>query len=256
MVGVYMFIFAMLLNFLTYWFSDSLVLRWYHARIVGPDEEPYLYSIVEELAGYAGLPTPRVAIVPSSTPNAFATGRSPRHAVIAVTEGLLHMLNRKELMGVLGHEMTHIKHRDMLIGTLAAALAGAIMQIGYFSRWALIFAGGDDDDSVLGLLVAAVLAPVAALIVQMAISRSREYLADEGGAMLSGAPEALASALLKIDRGVRRSPMELGSPATAHMFIVNPFRGSLLTRLFSTHPPTEKRIENLRKVARKMGKEF
>ncbi|NPA75053.1 MAG: M48 family metalloprotease [Euryarchaeota archaeon] len=255
-VGLFMFAISMLINFITYWFSDSLVLKWYRARIVAPEEAPYLYSLVQELAQKANLPVPKVAIVPSPTPNAFATGRNPEHAVVAVTEGIIHLLSREELKAVLGHEMTHIKHRDMLIGTLAAALAGAIMQLGYWGRWALIFAGGDDDDSILGLILVAVVAPIAALMVQMAISRSREYLADEGGAMLSGEPAALARALRKIENGVRRRPMNMGSPATAHMFIVNPFRGSFIMNLFSTHPPTEKRIENLKKVARKMGKTF
>jgi len=254
-VALIMFAFSMLLNFITYWFSSSIVLAWYGARIVSEEEAPELHAIVRGLAERAGLPTPKVAIIQTETPNAFATGRDPKHAVVAVTTGLLRILNRDELEAVLGHEMTHIKHRDILIGTIAAAMAGAIIQLAYWARWIAIFGGfGDDEgDNVIAAILIAILAPIAAMLIQAAISRSREYLADEGGAKLSGKPWALASALLKIEQAVRYRPMRNGNPATAHMFIINPFRGSSIFELFSTHPPTEKRIERLRKIAEEMG---
>ena len=254
-VAFLMFLFAMLFNFITYWYSDKIVLSWYNARIVDETEAPELYAIVRNLAERAGLPMPRVAIIPSETPNAFATGRNPKHAVVAVTQGLLRILNRDELEGVLGHELTHIKNRDILIGTIAAAMAGAIMQLAYWARWIAIFGSYDDrdGDNIIAAILVAVLAPIAAMLIQAAISRSREFLADEGGAKLSGKPWALASALLKIEQAVRYRPMREGNPATAHMFIVNPFRGVSIVNLFSTHPPTEKRIERLRKIAEEMG---
>jgi len=255
-VAFLMFLFAMLFNFITYWYSDKIVLSWYNARIVDETEAPELYAIVRNLAERAGLPMPRIAIIPSETPNAFATGRNPKHAVVAVTTGLLKILDRDELEGVIGHELTHIKNRDILIGTIAAAMAGAIMQLAYWARWIAIFGGfgrDEDRDNVLTAILIAVLAPIAAMLIQAAISRSREFLADEGGARLSGKPWALASALLKIEQAVRYRPMREGNPATAHMFIVNPFRGISVAELFSTHPPTEKRIERLRKIAEEMG---
>ena len=254
-VAFAMFLFAMLFNFITYWYSDKIVLSWYNARIVDEMEAPELYAIVRGLAERAGLPMPRIAIIPSETPNAFATGRNPEHAVVAVTQGLLKILNRDELEGVLGHELTHIKNRDILIGTIAAAMAGAIIQLAYWARWIAIFGSYDDrdGDNILAAILVAVLAPIAAMLIQAAISRSREFLADEGGAKLSGKPWALASALLKIEQAVRYRPMREGNPATAHMFIVNPFRGMSIANLFSTHPPTEKRIERLRKIAEEMG---
>ena len=251
-----MFMFSLAFNFITYWYSDKIVLGWYNARLVDEYEAPELYAIVRNLAERAGLPTPKVAIVPSETPNAFATGRNPKHAVVAVTRGLLKLLNRDELEGVIGHELTHIKNRDILIGTLAAAMAGAIMQLAYWARWIAIFGGFGDDrdgDNVLVAILIAVLAPIAAMLIQAAISRSREFLADEGGAKISGKPHALASALMKIEQAVRYRPMREGNPATAHMFIVNPFRGMSIANLFSTHPPTEARIERLRKIAEEMG---
>ncbi|WP_297548746.1 zinc metalloprotease HtpX [Thermococcus sp.] len=254
-VAFAMFLFAMLFNFITYWYSDKIVLSWYNARIVDEMEAPELYAIVRGLAERAGLPTPRIAIIPSETPNAFATGRNPKHAVVAVTQGLLRILNRDELEGVLGHELTHIKNRDILISTIAAAMAGAIIQLAYWARWIAIFGSYDDrdGDNILAAILVAILAPIAAMLIQAAISRSREFLADEGGAKLSGKPWALASALLKIEQAVRYRPMREGNPATAHMFIVNPFRGMSIANLFSTHPPTEKRIERLRKIAEEMG---
>lgn len=197
-----------------------------------------------------------MAIIPSETPNAFATGRDPKHAVVAVTQGLLRILNRDELEGVIGHELTHIKNRDILIGTVAAAMAGAIMQLAYWARWIAIFGGfnrdRDDGGDIIGAILVAILAPIAAMLIQAAISRSREFLADEGGARISGKPHALASALMKIEQAVNYRPMRKAA-ATAHMFIVNPFRGMSIANLFSTHPPTEARIERLRKIAEEMG---
>ena len=251
-----MFLFSLAFNFITYWYSDRIVLSWYNARLVDEYEAPELYAIVRNLTERAGLPMPRIAIVPTETPNAFATGRDPKHAVVAVTTGLLKILNRDELEGVIGHELTHIKNRDMLIGTFAAAMAGAIMQLAYWARWIAIFGGFGDDrdgDNVIAAILIAVLAPIAAMLIQAAVSRSREFLADEGGAKISGKPHALASALMKIEQAVRYRPMRGGNPATAHMFIVNPFRGMSIANLFSTHPPTEARIERLRKIAEEMG---
>jgi len=251
-----MFLFSLAFNFITYWYSDKIVLGWYNARLVDEYEAPELYAIVRNLAERAGLPMPRIAIIPTETPNAFATGRNPKHAVVAVTTGLLKLLNRDELEGVLGHELTHVKNRDMLIGTFAAAMAGAIIQLAYWARWIAIFGGFGDDrdgDNVLVAILIAILAPIAAMLIQAAVSRSREFLADEGGARLSGKPQALASALMKIEQAVRYRPMREGNPATAHMFIINPFRGMSIANLFSTHPPTEVRIERLRKIAEEMG---
>ncbi|WP_048148312.1 zinc metalloprotease HtpX [Palaeococcus ferrophilus] len=254
------FAFALLMNFFSYWYSDRLVLAWYGARVVDEMEAPELYAIVRGLANEAGIPTPRVAIVPTETPNAFATGRNPKNAVVAVTQGLLRILNKDELEGVLAHEISHIKNRDILISTVAAAIAGAIMQLAYWARWIAIFGGyrGDRDDGgdVIGAILVAILAPIAAMLVQAAISRSREYLADETGARISGKPWALARALEKIEYAVSRRPLRNGNPATAHMFIVNPFKGMGIANLFSTHPPTEKRIERLRKIAQDMGTAF
>jgi len=250
------FTIALFMNFFSYWFSDSIVLSWYNARIVSEEEAPELHRIVEKLAMQAGIPKPRVAIVPTLVPNAFATGRSPEHAVVAVTEGLLRILNRDELEGVIAHEISHIKNRDTLIQTIAAVLAGAIMVLVNFARWSLWFGAYDEDrdgGNIVALILAIILAPIAATLIQLAISRSREYLADETGAKISGKPHALASALMKIEEAVRYRPLKNGNPATAHMFIVNPFRGVDFVELFSTHPPTEKRIERLRKIAMEMG---
>jgi len=240
------------MNFVSYWFSDKIVLAMYRAQEVKPDQAPKLYAMVEQLAHGAGLPMPRVYIVPSATPNAFATGRNPNNAVVAVTQGILEILDERELAGVLAHEMSHIKDRDILISSIAATLAGAVMLLGSIARWSAIFGGfrGDDDDGggIVGLLVMAILAPLAALLIQMAISRSREYLADEEGGKLAGDPNDLANALEKLDYAAGRIPMQ-ARESTAHMFIVNPLRGkkaSLLMRLFSTHPPTEERVARLR----------
>lgn len=228
-VAFMMFLFSMVFNFITYGYSDKIVLSWYRARIVDEAEAPELYTIVRKLAENAGLPMPKVVIIPSETPNAFATRRDSKHAVVAVTRGLLRILDRDELEGVIGHELTHIKNRDILIGTFAAAMAGAIMQLAYWARWIAIFGGfgRDEDDAgnVLTAILIAVLAPIAAMLIQAAVSRSREFLADEGGVKISGKPRALASALMKIERVVSYRPMRNGNPATAHIFIINPFRG-------------------------------
>jgi heat shock protein HtpX len=242
------FIFAMIMNFGSYWFSDKIVLSMYRASEVSEREAPELYTIVKNLALRADLPMPRVYIVPGDTPNAFATGRNERHAVVAVTEGILRILNREELEGVLAHELTHIKNKDMLIGSIAATLAGAVMMLASMAKWAAIFGvGGDDEDGggIVGLILMAILAPIAAMLIQMGISRSREYMADEGGARISGKPYGLASALEKLASASKTVPMK-ASPATAHMFTVNPLTAKSFASLFSTHPPIEKRIERLR----------
>ena len=230
------------MNFGSYFFSDRLVLRMYRAREVSREEAPELWAVVENLARRAGLPMPRVAIIPGAQPNAFATGRDPGHAVVAATEGILRILDRDELEGVMAHELAHVRHRDMLISSVAATLAGAIMVL---ARFGLFFGGGDRDrgGGALAILLV-VLAPLAAMIVQAAISRSREFAADEGGAEISGKPRALASALQKLEATARRVPLQ-GNPATAHMFIVHPFRGGGFTKMFSTHPPTEERVARL-----------
>ncbi|HET6459608.1 MAG TPA: zinc metalloprotease HtpX [Syntrophales bacterium] len=251
--GVVMaFIFAMAMNFGAYWFSDKLILRMYNAQEASENQVPQLYAIVKDLALKAGLPMPKVYIVPGDTPNAFATGRNETHAVVAVTEGILKMLNKDELEGVLAHELTHIKNKDMLIGSIAATLAGAIVMLANMAQWAALFGGSGRDDSdegggIIGLIMMAILAPLAATIIQMAVSRSREYLADEGGARVSGKPYGLAGALEKLSRASQMIPME-ANPSTAHMFIVNPLAGKSLMNLFSTHPPIEERIARLRSM--------
>ncbi len=252
--GIYIaFIFAAVMNFGSYWFSDKIVLRMYHAREATPGEAPELHAMVRELALRAQLPMPRVYIIPDDTPNAFATGRNEHHAVVAVTEGTLRILTKDELEGVLGHELTHIKNKDILIGSIAATIAGAIVMLANMAQWAAIFGVGRSDDdegggsNIISLIVMAVLAPIAASLIQMAISRSREYLADEGGARISGKPLSLAGALEKLSVASRSIPME-ASPSTAHMFIVNPLTGKSFANLFSTHPPTEERIARLRSM--------
>ena len=246
------FIFAMVMNFGSYWLSDKLVLRMYKARPVSESEAPELHAMVKNLALKASLPMPHVYIIPGDTPNAFATGRDERHAVVAVTEGILRILDRDELEGVISHELTHIKNRDMLIGSIAATLAGTIVMLAHMAQWAAIFGGASRDDEeggggIIGLILMAVLAPMAAAIIQMAISRSREYLADAGGAKISGKPYDLAGALEKLSRASREIPME-ANPSTAHMFIVNPLTRRSLMNLFSTHPPIEERIARLRSM--------
>ncbi len=242
------FFLAVIMNFGSYWFSDKIVLRIYRAKPVSEAEAPDLHRIVRQLAQQAGLPMPKVCIMPSESPNAFATGRNPQHAVVAVTQGILRLLTQDELKGVLAHELAHVKHRDILIGSIAATLAGAIMMIASMARWAALFGfgGRDDDDGggMIGLIAMSILAPIAAMLIQMAISRSREYAADAAGASFAGSPHGLASALQKISSASRQIPMK-AEPATAHMFIMNPLSGKSLMNLFSTHPPVGKRIEKL-----------
>ena len=247
------FLFAMVLNFGSYWFSDKIVLKMYRGREVSEADAPELYAMVKDLALRGGLPMPRLYVIPGNTPNAFATGRNEHHAAVAVTEGIVGLLNRDELEGVLSHELTHIKNHDILISSIAATIAGAIMMLAGMAQWAAIFGVGRDDDDegggLVGLIVMAILAPIAATIIQMAISRSREYLADEGGARISGKPAGLANALEKLSSSSKNNPMNV-NPSTAHLFIVKPFSGRAAMNLFSTHPPIEKRVEKLRAMQR------
>jgi heat shock protein HtpX len=246
--------FAIVMNVGSYWYSDKIVLRMYGAQPIDEAQAPELFSIVRNLAQAGQIPMPKVYIIPEQAPNAFATGRNPEHAAVAVTEGLLRLLNRDEIAGVLAHELGHVKNRDTLIMVVAATIGGAISMIANIAQWGLIFGGGrssDDEGShpaaaLLGIIVA----PIAAMLIQMAISRSREFLADEQGARLSGNPLALASALRKIQGYAQEAPMHHGGPATAHLFIINPFSGAALAKLFSTHPPTEERIARLEQFAR------
>ncbi|MCF8050758.1 MAG: zinc metalloprotease HtpX [Desulfobacterales bacterium] len=243
-------IFAAGMNFFSYWYSDRLVLKMVRAQPVDERDDPFLYETVRELATRAGLPMPKVYRIPQEAPNAFATGRNPEHAVVAATDGLLKMMSKDELRGVLAHEMAHIKDRDILIGSIAATMAGAIMLLASMARWSAIFGGMRNDDEgggggIIGLIAMSVIAPLAAMVIQMAISRSREYLADRVGAGISEDPEGLASALEKLGAYSRRIPMT-ANPSTAHMFIVNPLSGGGITHLFSTHPPIEERVARLR----------
>jgi heat shock protein HtpX len=246
-------IFAAGMNFFSYWYSDKLVLKMYHASEVTSREAPELYEIVQRLTQQAGLPMPKIYVIPQEAPNAFATGRNPEHAVVAVTEGLRKIMNRDEIAGVLAHELAHVKNRDILIGSIAATMAGAIMLLATMARWSAIFGGfgGNNDErggsGFIGLIVMSIIGPLAAMIIQMAISRSREYQADATGAGFAGHPEGLASALEKLGAYTKRLPMN-ASPATAHMFIVNPLSGKSMLSLFSTHPPLEERIARLRGV--------
>ena len=251
--AIYAFIFAALMNFFAYWFSDKIVLRMYGAKLVTQSEAPELYQIVAELVNKASLPMPKVYIIENDTPNAFATGRNPEHAAVAVTSGILRILSKEELMGVIGHELSHIQHRDILISSIAATIAGAISMLASMARWGAIFGFGRSDDdegggNILFVLLFTMVASIAAMLIQMAISRSREYLADEGGAHLSN-PLSLAKALGKLEVAAQRIPMD-ANPSTAHMFIVNPLRGGGVLSLFSTHPPIEERIARLEEMAR------
>jgi heat shock protein HtpX len=242
------FFFAAGMNLFSYWYSDKIVLRMYNAREATPGQAPELYGLVQDLSNRAGLPTPRVYIIPKDSPNAFATGRNPENAVIAVTEGLLKIMNRDELAGVLGHELAHVKNRDILIGSIAATMAGAIMMLASIARWSAIFGGGSDDNRGMGgfgLIIMSILAPIAAVLIQTAISRSREYMADASGASFAQNNEGLASALEKLGAYSGKLPMD-ANPSTAHMFIVNPLSGQKMMRLFSTHPPLNDRIAKLR----------
>ena len=238
------------INFASYWWSDRIVLWSTRARIVQPHEAPRLHRIVSQLAQRAGLPTPSIAIIPSDQPNAFATGRDPKNAVVAATEGILRVLDDDELAGVMAHELAHVSNRDILVMSAAATVAGAITFAARMFFWGTFFGGGDrDNGGLLGMIALAILAPIAALIVQLAISRSREYLADATGARIHGDPMALARALRVLERSAERIPMGTGSPSQAHMFIVSPFRGSFVAGLFSTHPPMEERVRRLEAMA-------
>jgi len=247
------FVFAMIMNFGSYWFSDKIVLAMYKAKELTPSEAPEIHQIVDELAQRGGLPKPRIYMIPSETPNAFATGRNPEHAVVAVTQGIVRLLNPEELKGVLAHELGHVKNRDILIGSIAATLAGVVMMLASMARFAAIFGigGSDDDDggNIFGLILISILAPLAAMLIQMAISRSREFLADQTGARLAENPRSLASALEKLATASKRIPMQEAKPATAHMFIVNPLSGGGFSKWFSTHPPVEERVRRLRAMA-------
>jgi heat shock protein HtpX len=242
------FLFAVVMNFGSYWFSDKIVLRMYGAQEVTESERPDLCRITRELTARAGLPMPKIYIIQGEQPNAFATGRDPDHAAVAVTEGILRLLTIEELRGVIGHELGHVKHRDILIGTIAATFAGAISMLSHMAQWAMIFGGrrSDDDEggSPIASIVMIIVAPIAAMLIQMAISRSREFLADEAGAEYSGNPLLLAGALKKLEARAEAIPMD-ANPATAHMFIVNPLSGGGLMNLFSTHPPMEERVARL-----------
>jgi heat shock protein HtpX len=246
------FILSLVMNFGSYWFSDKIVLTIYGAQKVTRDEYPQLYDIVEDLSSKANLPMPKVYVMDNPTPNAFATGRNPDHSAIAVTTSIMNILNREELEGVISHELTHVKNRDILIGTIAATLVGTITMIARMAGWAAMFGGGRgsrDRDNVFSDLALMILAPIAAMLIQMAISRSREYMADAGGAQISGKPLALASALKKLERGNELVPMTNAGTSSAHMFIVNPLSGKGLMKLFSTHPPIDERIERLDEIA-------
>lgn len=246
------FVVALGINMVSYWFSDRIVLAMYHAQQVSESEAPELYNIVATLAQRASLPMPKVYIIDSDSPNAFATGRNPEHAVVAVTTAIMRVLNRQELEGVLAHELSHVKNRDILISTIAAALAGAITMLASWARFSLFFGGRDDDEgggNIVSVIIFSIVAAFAAMLIQLAISRSREYMADAGGAHLAGNPLFLANALRRLDSAVARSPMPDANPSTAHMFIVNPFSAKGIVSLFSTHPPMEERIKRLEEMA-------
>jgi heat shock protein HtpX len=246
------FIFALGMNFFAYWFSDKIVLKMYRAKEVTEAEAPDLYGTVRRLAQKAEIPMPRVYIIDQEQPNAFATGRNPGHAAVAVTTGIMRILSQEELQGVIGHELAHVKHRDILISTIAATIAGAVSFLAQMAQWAMIFGGhrGDDDEggSPIAAIIMMIVGPIAAMIIQMAISRSREYVADEGGARLAGNPRYLSSALRKLHTASQKIPMD-ANPATSHMFIVNPLSGGGILKLFSTHPPIEERIARLESMS-------
>ena len=249
-------IFAGGMNLFAYWFSDKIALRSYRAKQVSEAEATELHSIVRGLATRSGIPMPKVFVIPSASPNAFATGRNPQHASVAVTEGIMNLLNREELQGVIAHELAHIQHRDILIASIVATLAGAITMMARMAGWAAMFGGygGRDNDrnsggGAIGFILMAILAPIAALLVQMWISRTREYDADAGGARIAGNPYGLADALEKLQIGAQMRPIK-ANPSSAHMFIVNPLSGKSLMSLFSTHPPIEERVAKLRALAR------
>lgn len=245
-------VFALAMNFFAYWFSDKIVLSMYGAVPVTEAEAPELYSIVRTLSQKAGLPMPKVYIIDADQPNAFATGRNPKYGAVAVTTGIMRLLDRNELAGVIAHELSHIKNRDILVSTIAATIAGAISYLAQMAQWAMIFGGRRDDDeggNPIAALVMMIVAPIAAMLVQLAISRTREYGADAGGARIVGNPLYLANALKKLHYASQRIPLD-ANPATSHMFIVNPLSGGTIARLFSTHPPIEERIARLEAMAR------
>jgi heat shock protein HtpX len=251
--------FALLMNLWTYWFSDKLALTMARAHEVAPEQEPRLHRMVEEVAGMAGLPKPKVYVVENDAPNAFATGRNPKHAVVAVTTGIMRILNEDELKGVLAHELGHIKNRDILISAIVATIASAVMFIAFMARWSLFFGGfgrsRNQTANLIGLaamILIAVVAPIGAMVIRMAISRQREYGADETGARICGRPLALASALRKLQVGAQMRPMQV-SESTAHMYTVSPLRSDFMGNLFSTHPPVEERIARLERMAERMG---
>lgn len=241
------------LNFFSYWYSDRIAILMTGSRPLSEAEAPELYAIVRDLCRRADLPMPAIYLTPSQQPNAFATGRNPHHAALAVTEGLLHLMNREELTGVLAHELAHIRNRDILISSIVAVIAGAISMLADVARWSFLWGGwGSRDEennagSALGSLIMIIVAPIAALLIQLAISRSREYQADESGALIAGSAHGLANALLKLDQAARMLPMEV-NPSAAHMFIVNPLSGSAIAALFSTHPPIQERVRRLREM--------
>lgn len=246
------------MNFFSYWFSDKIVIKMYGGREVTPQDDPELYHLVQDLAQRGNLPMPKVYVLPQDAPNAFATGRNPQHAAVAVTNGIRRILNKRELAGVLGHELAHVMNRDILVSTIAATLAGAISYLATMAQWAMIFGGGRGRDeeggggNIFGLIIMMIVAPMAAMLIQMAVSRSREYGADAGGARITGDPLALASALRKLHMGAQNIPMHVNDAtanATAHMFIVNPLTAGGLASLFSTHPPMEERIARLEAMA-------
>ncbi len=242
-------VFAGAMNFASYWFSDKIVLAMYRAKPVGPEEAPHFHAIVDRLVARAGLPKPKLYVIPDPSPNAFATGRNPAHAAVAATTGILELMDDEELEGVIAHELSHVRNRDILISSIAATIAGAVTWLATMARWGVMLgaAGRDDRDErggFLGLLFMAILAPIAAMIIQMAISRSREYAADATGAQLAGNPYGLARALEKLGHFTKKIPMD-ATPATSHLFIVNPLSGQALLNLFSTHPPLEERIRRL-----------
>lgn len=249
-------ILSLLMSGISYWFSDKIVLAMYGAKQVSERDAPVLYRLVTKLSKSAELPMPKVYVIPVDAPNAFATGRNPSHAAVAVTQGIMRLLDEDELEGVLAHEISHVGNRDILIGTIVATIAGAIMILSRMAQFAAIFGGSRDDRNnsggAVGMIVLAIIAPIAAMIIQMAVSRTREYVADERGAYISRKPMALANALRNLEAGTKMIPME-ANPTTAHMFIVNPLRGGGLLSIFSTHPPVEKRIERLEVIARKMN---
>ncbi len=248
---------AAVMNFGSYWFSDRIVIAMYGGREIHQNDDPELYAIVAGLAQRNQIPMPKLYLIPTDSPNAFATGRNPEHAAVAVTAGIRRLLSRRELEGVLAHELAHVTNRDILISSIAATLAGAIMMLARMAQWAMIFGGGrrderDEGGGALGLIVTMIVAPLAAMLIQMAISRSREFQADDTGARLVRDPEGLASALRKIQGVSEQVPMA-ASPQTAHLFIINPLHGGMLRNLFSTHPPLEQRLERLQRVAAELG---